>query len=199
MFRVVTGNPTSSWAPCVCCAEKPLNTLNTQVTVRNSGRLSRTHCGTAYAPASGIPLGVLGLTVSTMTAQPLRRDAPPLPPLPPVQRTPCPANTWWSDRIFLIPKLIWYRVSDYRIHARELGKSGTVVVSLARTLVKFVRQDVKYWYPSTIGPLWPTMTDSLLALGREVLYQGLRAPSSTNTWCSDRIFLGSLDNGERVW
>ena len=36
---------------------------------------------------------------------------------------------------------------------------------------KFVKQDVREWCPSTTGPLLPTMTDSLLAPGREVLYK----------------------------
>ena len=36
---------------------------------------------------------------------------------------------------------------------------------------KFVKHDVREWCPSTAGPLLPTMTDSLLALGREVLYK----------------------------
>ena len=36
---------------------------------------------------------------------------------------------------------------------------------------KFVKQDVREWCPSTTGPLLPTMTDSLLARGREVLYK----------------------------
>ena len=35
----------------------------------------------------------------------------------------------------------------------------------------FVRQDVREWFPSTTGPLLPTMTDSLLAPGRGVLYK----------------------------
>ena len=34
---------------------------------------------------------------------------------------------------------------------------------------KLVKRDVKEWCPSTTQPLLPTMTDSLLALGREVL------------------------------
>ena len=29
---------------------------------------------------------------------------------------------------------------------------------------KFVKQDVRRWYPSTTGPQLPTMTDSLLAV-----------------------------------
>ena len=33
---------------------------------------------------------------------------------------------------------------------------------------KFVKQDVREWYPSTAGPLLSTMTDSLLAPGRAV-------------------------------
>ena len=35
----------------------------------------------------------------------------------------------------------------------------------------FMRQDVREWFPSTTGPLLPTMTDSLLAPGRGVLYK----------------------------
>ena len=34
---------------------------------------------------------------------------------------------------------------------------------------KFVQQDVREWCPSTTRPLLPTVTDSLLALGREAL------------------------------
>ena len=34
---------------------------------------------------------------------------------------------------------------------------------------KFGKQDVREWCPSSTGPLLPTMTDSLLAPGREVL------------------------------
>ena len=40
---------------------------------------------------------------------------------------------------------------------------------------KFVKQDVRELCPSTTGPLLPTMTDSLLVPGREVLYK--RYPS----------------------
>ena len=36
---------------------------------------------------------------------------------------------------------------------------------------KIEKQDVREWCPSTTRPLLPTMTDSLLALGREVLYK----------------------------
>jgi len=36
---------------------------------------------------------------------------------------------------------------------------------------KFVKQDVRELCPSTTGPLLPTMTDSLLAPGQEVLYK----------------------------
>ena len=36
---------------------------------------------------------------------------------------------------------------------------------------KFVKQVVREWCPGTAGPLLPTMTDSLLAPGREVLYK----------------------------
>ena len=36
---------------------------------------------------------------------------------------------------------------------------------------KTAKRGVREWYPSTIGPLLPTMTDSLLAPGREVLYK----------------------------
>ena len=42
---------------------------------------------------------------------------------------------------------------------------------LAVMVGEFVKQDVREWCPSTAGPLLPTMTDSLLALGREVLYK----------------------------
>ena len=36
---------------------------------------------------------------------------------------------------------------------------------------EFVKQNMREWYPSTTGPLLPTMTDSLLAPGREVLHK----------------------------
>jgi hypothetical protein len=39
---------------------------------------------------------------------------------------------------------------------------------------KFVKQDVRERCPSTTGPLLPTMTDSLLAPGWEVLYKRYR-------------------------
>ena len=35
---------------------------------------------------------------------------------------------------------------------------------------------VSYWYPSTIGPLWPTMTDLVL---REVLWECHKVPGRT--------------------
>ena len=40
---------------------------------------------------------------------------------------------------------------------------------LAVMVGKFVKQVVREWCPSTTGPLLPTMTNSLLAPGREVL------------------------------
>ena len=36
---------------------------------------------------------------------------------------------------------------------------------------KFAKQVVREWCPSTTGPLLPTMTDTLLAPGWEVLYK----------------------------
>ena len=36
---------------------------------------------------------------------------------------------------------------------------------------KTAKRAVREWYPSTIGPLLPSVTDSLLAPGREVLYK----------------------------
>ena len=42
---------------------------------------------------------------------------------------------------------------------------------LAVMVGKFVQQVVREWCPSTKGPLLPTMTDSLLAPGREVVYK----------------------------
>ena len=42
---------------------------------------------------------------------------------------------------------------------------------LAVMVGKFVKQVVREWCPSTTGPLWPTMTDSLFAPGQEVLYK----------------------------
>ena len=40
---------------------------------------------------------------------------------------------------------------------------------VATMVGKFVKQGVKEWYPSTVGPLLPTMIDSLVAPGREVV------------------------------
>ena len=42
---------------------------------------------------------------------------------------------------------------------------------LAVMVGKFVKQDMREWCPSTTGALLPTMTDSLLAPGQEVLYK----------------------------
>ena len=42
---------------------------------------------------------------------------------------------------------------------------------LAVMVGKCVKQVAREWCPSTTGPLLPTMTDSLPALGREVLYK----------------------------
>ena len=42
---------------------------------------------------------------------------------------------------------------------------------LAGMVGKFAKQVVREWCPSTTGPLLPTMTDSLLALGWGVLYK----------------------------
>ena len=42
---------------------------------------------------------------------------------------------------------------------------------LAVMVGKFVKHVVRKWCPSTIGPLLPTLTDSLLAPGREVLFK----------------------------
>ena len=41
---------------------------------------------------------------------------------------------------------------------------------LAVMVGKIIEQDLREWCPSTTGPLLPTMTDSLLVPGREVLY-----------------------------
>ena len=45
---------------------------------------------------------------------------------------------------------------------------------LAVMVGKFVKQVVRGWCPSPTRPLLPSMTDSLLAPGREVLYKGYR-------------------------
>ena len=42
---------------------------------------------------------------------------------------------------------------------------------LAVMVGNFVKQVVREWCSSTTGPLLPTVTDSLLAPGREVLYK----------------------------
>ena len=47
---------------------------------------------------------------------------------------------------------------------------------LAVMVGKFVKQVVREWCPSTIGPLLPTITDSLLAPSQEELYK--KGPSS---------------------
>ena len=39
---------------------------------------------------------------------------------------------------------------------------------VAKVVCKTAKRGVREWYPSTIGPLLPTMTDSLLAPGCEV-------------------------------
>ena len=41
---------------------------------------------------------------------------------------------------------------------------------VAEVVCKTAKWGVREWYPSTIGPVLPTMTDSLLAPGCEVLY-----------------------------
>ena len=46
---------------------------------------------------------------------------------------------------------------------------------LAAMVGRFVKQVVREWCPSTTGPLLPTITDSLPAHGREVLYKRYRA------------------------
>ena len=45
------------------------------------------------------------------------------------------------------------------------------VMHLAIMVGNFVKQLVREWYPSIAGPLLPTMTDSPLAPGWEVLYK----------------------------
>ena len=42
---------------------------------------------------------------------------------------------------------------------------------LAVMVGKFLKRVVREWCPSTTGPLLPTVTDSLLAHGRELLYK----------------------------
>ena len=49
------------------------------------------------------------------------------------------------------------------------GNEGLLQCMLQKT----VKRGVGKWCPSTTGPLLPTMTDSLLAPGREVLYKPL--------------------------
>ena len=64
---------------------------------------------------------------------------------------------------------------------------------LAMMLVRVVQQDARHWEASIVGPLLPTMTDSVLAPGR-----AHRTACPTNTGCSDRIIWGLyclLDNG----
>ena len=45
------------------------------------------------------------------------------------------------------------------------------MICLGTSVVKIVSLDVRYRYPSTLGPLLPTMTDFLLTPGQEVLYK----------------------------
>ena len=52
---------------------------------------------------------------------------------------------------------------------------------LAIMVGTFVKRDVREWHPSTIGPLLSTMTDSLLALGREELYKRYPPPPRPGT------------------
>ena len=65
---------------------------------------------------------------------------------------------------------------------QSLGQSSTaancqnlsnraVVLYVAEVVCKTAKRGVREWCPSTIGPLLPTMTDSLLAPGREVLHK----------------------------
>ena len=60
---------------------------------------------------------------------------------------------------------------------------------------KLVQLEMSYWYPSTIRPLLPTMTNLVL---REVLSEFHKVLAhtpnalSTNTWCSDHIHVGTL-------
>ena len=65
---------------------------------------------------------------------------------------------------------------------------------LAMMLVKVVQQDARYWYPSALGPPFPTMTDSLLALGRGVFHNVARAPNglSNEHLVFRPYYLGSL-------
>ena len=42
---------------------------------------------------------------------------------------------------------------------------------VAEVVCKTAKRGVREWYPSTIGPLLPTMTGSLLPPSREVLYK----------------------------
>ena len=62
-----------------------------------------------------------------------------------------------------------------------------VVVMVCRTAKGGMRE----WYPSTIGPLLPTMTDSLLAPGREVRYKRYHTSELVRA-----TILGPSDDGD---
>ena len=67
------------------------------------------------------------------------------------------------------------------------GNEGLLQCMLQKTL----KQGVGKWCPSTIGPLLPTMTDSLLAPGREVLYKRYHTGEIVRA-----TILGTSDDGD---
>ena len=76
------------------------------------------------------------------------------------------------------------------------GNEGLLQCMLQKTL----KQGVGKWCPSTTGPLLPTMTDSLLAPAREVLYKryhtGELVPATilgpSDVWCLCHVFEDTL-------
>ena len=66
---------------------------------------------------------------------------------------------------------------------------------VAEMVCKTAKRGVREWCPSITGPLLPTMTDSLLAPGREVLYKRYRTGELVPA-----TILGRSDDGDDfVW
>ena len=59
---------------------------------------------------------------------------------------------------------------------------------LAVMVGNFVKQVVREWCPSTTDPPLPTMTDSLLAPGREVLYKRYHTGELVQATIVDRVW-----------
>ena len=66
---------------------------------------------------------------------------------------------------------------------------------VAKMVCKTAKRGVREWCPSTIGPLLPTMTDSLLAPSREMLYKWYH----TSELVPATILGPSNDGDDFVW